>query len=302
MSTTDVYLMSPPSLGWSLRGKANFRSASAPAVDARRARAEWIALADAIEARGGRVVCLVPPSDTVMTGLPYAAECGQIVEREGELLFLLPNMAVEHRRGERALWRGLAERMNIRTVTLPGIWEAQGDVATFDDCTLLFYGGRTDRVGMAAARPYFGDDVIELRLRQPAFHGNMAVLPLPAVDRLVVCVEVICDDGIDRLYARFGHDRIVAVTEAEIRCYATNGLPIGTDLLAPHLVPVRVRDALERCGMNIVTLAMHELCEKAGGASRCLVSYARVPADRLSVPADADYRQRRSELVAEAAP
>ncbi|TPV95753.1 MAG: amidinotransferase [Myxococcales bacterium FL481] len=299
MSNTDLFLMSPPAVDWAIRGKANFRSAAAAAVDPRGARLEWISLADAIEQRGGRVVCLVPPAGSGLTGLPYAAECGHVVDYRGELVFLLPNMAVEHRRSERALWSELAVNLGLQPRSLPGIWEAQGDVAAFDGCTLLFYGGRTDATGLAGAQPYFEGETLTLRLREPAFHGNMAVLPLSAVDRLVVCPEVICDDGYDRLRARFGDDRILRVTEAEIRCYATNGLPLGRQFLAPHLVPSRVRAMLEEQGMEWVELEMRELCEKAGGASRCLVSHAHVDINRLTIDTSCDYRHLRGQLLAE---
>src|SRR3954463_14435991 len=97
----DLYLMSPPSPGWALRGRANFRSREAPPVDAARARREWLALAEAIEAHGGTVVALPPPSDE-LTGMPYAAECGHIVSNvDGAPIFLLPRMASPHRKPER---------------------------------------------------------------------------------------------------------------------------------------------------------------------------------------------------------
>ena len=81
MPQLDLYLMSPPPEDWTLRGRANFRSAAAPSVDARRARAEWVSLADAIESRGGRVCCLLPRPGAGLTGLPYTAEAGQLVQR-----------------------------------------------------------------------------------------------------------------------------------------------------------------------------------------------------------------------------
>lgn len=86
--------MSPPSRGWALRGRANFRSREAPQVDAARARMEWLALAEAIEARGGTVIALEPPSND-LTGMPYAAECGHVVASAndaGPPTFLLPRI------------------------------------------------------------------------------------------------------------------------------------------------------------------------------------------------------------------
>ncbi len=299
MALIDVYLMSPPGPGWQLRGRANFRSASAPPVDARAAILEWVALADAIEARGGRVVCLVPEPGTELSGLPYAAECGQIVEQGGELCFLLPNMVAPHRRGERDLWRPAVVALGLRPIDLgEGVWEAQGDVAELRGRTLLFWGGRTDHAGLLAAARWFPADAIFVEVRQPAFHGNMAALPLEAAGKLLVCPDVVAGDGMDRLAAAFGADALVPVTVDEIRCYATNGLPVGRDVLAPHLTPPRVQDLLRGFGLGVVVLPMVELCEKAGGASRCLVSRARVDEGRITIPEALDYRSRRASILA----
>ena len=97
----DLYLMAPPPPGWALRARANFRSRDADAVDPLRARAEWLVLARAIEARGGTVIALPTPSDA-LTGMPYAAEAGQIVDRaDGPPRFILPRMISPHRQPER---------------------------------------------------------------------------------------------------------------------------------------------------------------------------------------------------------
>ncbi|HET9451801.1 MAG TPA: amidinotransferase [Aggregicoccus sp.] len=278
-----LYFMSPPGPAWGLRGRANFRSREADPADAGGARREWLALARAIEARGGTVVAL-PSPDPALTGLPYAAECGHALAREGQRpLFLLPRMKAAHRQAEREHWAPLAARMGFEVVDPgAGIWEAQGDVATFDGCTLLFWGGRTDREGHEAARAHFPGEVLALRIREPAFHGNMALLPLPAVDRMLVCPDVIEPESLQALQRRFGAHRLLPMSEAEIRSYATNGLPVGQDWLAPSVVPERVRALVAAAGMNVVSLPMVNLCEKGGGASRCLVMVARV--DGVQVP------------------
>jgi N-dimethylarginine dimethylaminohydrolase len=281
----DLFFMSPPSRGWTLRGRANFRSREAPAVDAAEARREWLALARAIEARGGTVVALPPPSDE-LTGMPYAAECGHVIAADDEApRFLLPRMAAPHRRSEREHWARLAEAMGLCVIDVgAGTWEAQGDVAELDGATLLFFGGRTDRAGMEAARGHFRGEVLSIEIREPAFHGNMAALPLPAFGKLLVCPEVIAPGDLDRLAARFGEGRLLPVSEEEIRRYATNGLPIGGDVLAPSVLPERVARLLEAQGARVVLLPMRELCEKAGGASRCLVSHARIDPARIRIP------------------
>jgi len=300
MATIDLYLMSPPGPEWQLRGRANFRSATAAPVDARAAIREWLGLADAIEERGGRVLCLIPERGTELTGLPYAAECGQIVEQSGELLFLLPSMFAPYRKGERALWRPVAETLGLKPVDVDDVWEAQGDVATFHGRTLLFFGGRTDPAGVMSAVNYFPDDALLFEIRQPAFHGNMAALPLDAAGKILVCPEVFLDDGLARLTKSFGSEVIVPVSVDEIRAYATNGLPMGNDVLVPHLVPERVTDLMKGWGLNVITLPMVELCEKAGGASRCLVSYARVDEAKITIPPELDYREQRARILADA--
>lgn len=278
-----LYFMSPPGPSWGLRGRANFRSREAAPADAAAARREWLALARAIEARGGTVVAL-PSPDAALTGLPYAAECGHALAREGRPpLFLLPRMKSAHRQAERQHWGPLAARMGFEVVDPgAGVWEAQGDVAELDGCTLLFWGGRTDLEGHEAARRHFPGEVLALRIREPAFHGNMALLPLPAVDRLLVCPDVIEPADYAALERRFGRARLLPVGEEEIRAYATNGLPVGRDWLAPSVVPERVRSLVAAAGMNVVPLPMVNLCEKGGGASRCLVMVARV--DGVQVP------------------
>jgi N-dimethylarginine dimethylaminohydrolase len=301
MPSVDLFLMSPPAPTWQLRGRANFRSETAAPVDARAAIREWVSLADAIEARGGRVVSLIPPHDTDLTGLPYAAECGHIVEQGGDLIFLAPSMFAPHRKRERDLWRPLASSLGARVVDLPrGLWEAQGDVAELRGRTLLFFGGRTDREGLDAVRGFFPRDAIEIQVRQPAFHGNMAALPLEAAGKLLVCPDVIEGDGVAQLRAAFGEDAIVPVSVDEIRLYATNGLPIGRDVLAPHLTPRRVVDLMRSWGLDVTILPMVELCEKAGGASRCLVSRAHVDEAKITIPSHVNYREVRERIVASA--
>ena len=52
--------------------------------------------------------------------------------------------------------------------------------------------------------------------------------------------------------------------------------------------------------LRVITLPMVELCEKAGGASRCLVSHARVDAAKVTIPPALDYRVQRARILADA--
>lgn len=280
----DLYLMSPPPRGWALKARANFRSQNAAAVDPAIARREWLSLARALEERGG-IVAVLPPPDDALTGMTYAAECGQVLARRGRRpLFLLPRMISAHRRAEREHWAPFARELGMEVVDPgEGIWEAQGDVAELDGATLLFHGGRTDEAGMNAAARHFEGELIRVKIHQPAFHGNMAALPLPAIHRMLVCPAVIAPESMAALSRRFP-GQLLEVSEAEIRSYATNGLPVGEALLAPSCLPDRVRALVEAAGMKVISLPMGELCEKGGGASRCLVSRATLPDGAIAVP------------------
>ena len=91
-------------------------------------------------------------------------------------------------------------------------------------------------------------------------------------------------DGLVRLEARFGREALLPVSEDEIRHYATNGLPVGRAWLTPSVVPARVRALVASLGIDVIELSMTELCEKAGGASRCLVCHAPGIADSIVIP------------------
>ncbi|MFU8807218.1 MAG: hypothetical protein ACNA8W_25640, partial [Bradymonadaceae bacterium] len=124
-----IYLMSPPRRDWALKGKANFKSSAAGDADAALAGDEWAALADAIVDAGGEVIVCPPPQDENLTGLIYTAEAGEFYRgSHGEPRFILPNMAVVHRRKEAAHLKAFLEsRLGFTCERIEAVWEAQGD-------------------------------------------------------------------------------------------------------------------------------------------------------------------------------
>ena len=276
-SQRELFLMSPPGPNWQLRGRANFRSGDAKQVCADAAFQEWLSLARAIQDAGGRV--LVLPSDDDMTGLPYCAEAGHALPPEGtdpRPRFLLPRMWAEHRTRERELWQPFVEALGFRAICgATGHWEGQGDVDYFRQTAILFFGGRTNADGLAAYRAHFPEDALTIEIRQPAFHGNVALLAVDDCDCIVVCPSLLVGDAMEKLEQRFGADSLVTISEEEAKGYATNALPLASRLIAPSIAPARVLGELETRDIRVVSLKMRELCEKAGGASRCLV--CRIP-------------------------
>jgi N-dimethylarginine dimethylaminohydrolase len=295
----DLYLMSPPHPNWTIVGRANFRSSRAEIVDPARARREWLRLAEGIEALGGTVAVL--PSDPVLSGMPFAANAGHPLPAATpgtKPRFVLPRMKPAHRVGERYRWRPFVEALGFEAVDpATDLWEGQGDVATFQGVTLLFWGARTTRSGLESVRPLFQGEVLELETEELATHGDLAVLPLEHAGSMLACADLLHSDSLAALEARFGRDAIHLVSQEEILHFATNGLPIGDTLLASTTLPSRVRRILERDGMKVVELAMPELAEKAGGSSRCLVCVVPDAPDTLTIPAEARLASWARSLV-----
>ena len=64
-------------------------------------------------------------------------------------------------------------------------------------------------------------------------------------------------------------------------------------------MPVRAQKLAEREGMHVRLLDMHELCEKAGGASRCLVCHVKNAHHDIQVPPEHRLERTRDEIQAE---
>ncbi|MCC6807255.1 MAG: amidinotransferase [Deltaproteobacteria bacterium] len=291
---SETFFLSPPRRDWALRARANFRSKEAAPVDPLRARKEWLAFAERLDALGGRVIVLRSP-DSALTGMPFAAEAGHVL-RDGR--FLLPRMAAVHRRGEETHWRLLCDRVGIATVELQdGFFEGQGDVGEFLGVTLVFFGGRSTESGARAAAAAIGGETLLVRIKEPAFHGNMALLPLERAKKMLICKDVVAPESLAAITARFGEGALVPITLDELFAYSTNALPFADTILAPSLVPSRVVGLFEGLGYRVERLAMDELCGKAGGASRCLV--CRTSAPLPDVPETFSLAAARAEILAD---
>ncbi len=282
-SAAPVYLMSPPRPDWALKGKANFKSRQAGSVDAGRAREEWESLADAIVEAGGEVV-VMPPGDAAMTGLIYTAEAGELgFDGRGEPFFLLPHMAVEHRRDEADhIQRFVEEVLGIETRRVNALWEAQGDAirGPHGDMIIHTYGEGPDR--RTSEEAY--DEVAELLSPQhiqigfradPWFHGNTFLQFFrahPDEVAMLVCPEALLDGEYQRLKAFVGDVDVVELSVAQSEGYDTNALQVEETILAPQTFSETARQAVRALGLEVVALPLDELFSKGGGAPVCLTN------------------------------
>lgn len=290
----ETFFVSPPRRDWAIRARANFRSEKAPPVDALKARREWLAFVERIASLGHQIVVLESP-DASLTGMPFAAEAGHMLAGPR---FMLPRMAAPHRTGEVAHWRSMCEKLHIETIAISGgTFEGQGDVAELLGVTLVFHGGRSDREGAELAAALCEGETLLVEIKEPAFHGNMALLPLPHARCALVCRDVISKESMSALNRRFGDEALHDVSLDEMRSYATNALPVGDVILAPDIVPERVRRVYARLGYTVERFDMGELCTKAGGASRCLVCRADLPL--LNLPAEHTLAAVRSQILSD---
>lgn len=285
-SNTPIFLMSPPRRDWRLRGRANFRARRAGKVEAESARAEWASLADAIVDSGGEVLVCPPPQKSELTGMIYTAEAGEFFRDDaGQPSFLLPNMAVEHRRGE-ADWIGrfVEEDLGFETVRVAATWEAQGDAIRADSADKIVhtYGvgpeGRTDGDAYEEVADRLSPHHIQLRFEaDPWFHGNtfLNVYRPPDPDRspaVVVCPEALSEEGYARLVAFVGEATIHHISRQESLSYDTNALQVGSTILAPTSLSASTGAALEETGFEVCRLDLAELFGKGGGAPVCLTN------------------------------
>ncbi len=282
-TAAPVYLMSPPRPDWALKGKANFKSRQAEAVDAARAIEEWERLANAIVEAGGEVV-VMPPGEASMTGLIYTAEAGELgFDRQGDPFFLLPHMAVEHRRGEAGHIQAFVEgELGIETRAVNAVWEAQGDAirARHGDMIIHTYGEGPDR--RTSEEAY--DEVAGLLSPQhiqvgfradPWFHGNTFLQFFRGQSgevAMLVCPEALLEGDYERLKAFVGDVEVVELSVEQSEGYDTNALQVDETVLAPQSFSDRARGGAEGLGLEVVELNLSELFSKGGGAPVCLTN------------------------------
>jgi N-dimethylarginine dimethylaminohydrolase len=281
---TPLFLMSPPRSDWALRGRANFRSREASDVDASAARDEWCTLADAIVTAGGDVLVCPPPPDASLTGMIYTAEAGEVyLDDDDSPVWLLPNVAAQHRRGEKKYIRAFFDSLGVPCEDVDAVWEAQGDAIrgkTWKKVVHTYGVGpdaRTAKDAYEEVAARLSPEHMQLEFdADPYFHGNtfMNVYLDPDEDNglLVICPSALADEAYKSLVDFLGQIRVHKISEDESLRYDTNALQVGDTVLAPSTISDGTEQALQGVGLSVERLDLSELFGKGGGAPVCLTS------------------------------
>ena len=295
------YLMSPPPRGWVIHGGENYKSKKRPKVNARKAFEEWLRLADAIESAGGWVVALEPSEAPLLTGMPYTANAGWLRTGGARPLFRLAQVSVEHRRAERPILAAALGALGVETEDAQAVWEGQADMCQLPDRIILTYGVRSVRASVdevAQALPA-GGLYHAAKLRDPFFHGDTCMDPLPAPRGPVWLAFPGAFASAEEYQAARSFAakaaEVIEISEADALAYACNSLPVGEELLMPAGLSAGLRDALRAQGFRARELDLEELFGKGGGGPRCLVNELR---GLVEAPQAAAYRRLRPGLAA----
>ena len=239
-------------------------------------------MADAIVEAGGDVVVL-PPGPPELTGLIYTAEAGEFYRSDdGSPRFLLPSMAVPHRRGEADHIAPFVEDiLRIPARNVQAVWEAQGDAIRMADADHVVhtYGqgpdGRTEEAAYGEVADLLSPHHLQIAFRaDPWFHGNtfLQCFRRGGDAVVLVCPEALLGGEYERLLAFIGDVPVVELTPEQSRGYDTNALQVEDTVIAPHSFSDTARAAVEGLGLEVRMLELGELFSKGGGAPVCLTN------------------------------
>jgi N-dimethylarginine dimethylaminohydrolase len=296
-----TFLMSYPAARWQIRGGENFRSKARAITNPRAAMHEWLQLCDAITKHGGRILVMPPAAvDPPLTGMMYTANAGAMFKVGDHWTFLLSKMSVAHRQAEQPHIKAFWDEAGVPTDIAPHTWEGQADVATLPgNRFLLTWGVRSVRESLEEVRRRLppGARVLELKLRDPWFHGDTcldAMTTRGGDTVLLAFAGALVDRTIPEL-RHFVSDAVEVLPIEEDDClgYAANSLGVNGTVLMPSGLSTGLRGHLLRRGFNIEELELPELFGKGGGGPRCLVNELR----GFVLTADApDYVSQRHHL------
>ena len=240
--------------------------------DPLRARAEWLAIVDAIETAGGHVEVLpqLPnaPDMVYAMNLGLGLECEDGVARQ----VVMSHMRHAQRRVETAAadeWFA-GHGYTRRTIGRDGVgahFEA-GDAFAWRGELIVGLGPRTEELALKHLATDLGVSVRGFRITHPGmYHMDLGFCPLDNTHAMV-CPAAYDDASAEALLTLVPEPLVL--TEDEAMTFCANSIVLGRTIVMPAC-PERVRLQLVKWGFDVVIVGVGEFL-KGGGAIRCLTN------------------------------
>lgn len=294
----STFLLSYPGPTWRIVGAGNFLSQQRAEVDPKKARAEWVRLADALSALGAEVAVLPPPSlDPPLTGLVYTANAGHLFPGR----YRLSQMTAAHRREELDVIARFFSGLGIPVDRAEHPWEGQAELLHDGKGRyLLTWGVRSAPESVEEVRALLPEDakVRGVQIKPPFYHGDtcLGFFRHPKGHALLLVypgalIDTTCAD----LESFFGPEvEVYPIQEQDALLYACNSLCVnGTVLTLPGLSS-GLLEAIRKRGFTVEELSFDELFKKGGGGPRALVNFL----GDLAIPEEARYTGMREQIIA----
>lgn len=297
-----AFLVSPPGAGFGdWFGEQKFaRDAFKAVKHPRRALREWGRYADLLSQFAD--VFVIPYASHRQSSIwrmVYTANGPQILDVDGKLHALIPNLSHPGRQGEHRWHRDLMLRLGLppeRVLQFPCFQEGQADfsrpIERSGQKPLLFlgYGIRTPD-----ARPYEwlrkkgllkNDETVMIRMNPNsyAFHQDTWLnLPRNRQGEMhcLYCPDWIHPDDRNRFDAMIRSTKlpVIILKDADAKAYAANANEVSGNLFlvrgGAYEISAKLRRRLKNSGFNLIELDCDELYAKAGGGTRCMVNELR---------------------------
>lgn len=263
-----------------------------------KAKQQWSNLRDIFNALG--VTTIVMPSDPANSDQVFTADPSLSLRKaDGTLVTVFSRFSNEHRQAEVSDQKKIISSQKGRgrqTLQTPFRMEGTGD-NVYDAFRDVFWSGYTTTPGRESAaagrsdkrahrflKRATGVEVVSLEVRQPFFHIDTSLAPLP--NGHILCYRGgMSDEAFEKMqqnaFDRFGlprEDFLIEVSAEDAAAYACNVRCIGDTIVMPECSQ-ELQDTLAARGYTVLTADMSQFIQ-TGGAVHCLtnnLNETRVP-------------------------
>jgi len=222
-----------------------------------------------IKAKGAEVY---RPENIPETGQIFTRDLGFVIGN----VFVKGNLLRQNRQAEYAGLQFITQQLPENQIIIPpdDIVLEGGDIVLYDDYVFVGIGDRTQEKGYQFLREHFSKEktVVPLYIRAtPEPRTNVLHLDC-AFQPVGKDCAIIYEDGFTQrpsvLYQIFPPEKLIRVTADEMYEMFPNVFSLAPDLVVIEKKFERLRDELEKHGINVVEIDFDEV-SKLGGLLRC---------------------------------